>query len=88
MEAEARPRLGLREGENRETQMRERERNSETRRMPERQASPVVVRDLVAASYSHGDSALDKGLVEDRNILNFFGSDEKLKAGSSEERAN
>ena len=31
MEAEARPRLGLREGENRETQMRERER--EMRRM-------------------------------------------------------
>ena len=70
MEAEARPQLGLREGENRETQMRER--NSETRIMPQRQASPVVVRDLVAASYSHGDSAIDKGLVEERNILNFF----------------
>ena len=47
-----------------------------------------MVWDLVAASYSHGDSAIDKGLVEDRNILNFFGSDKKLKAGSSEERAN
>ena len=64
------------------------ERESEMRRKPYRQASPVVVRDLVAGSYSHGDSAIDKGLVEDRNILNFFGSDEKLKAGSSEERAN
>lgn len=39
----------------------------------------MVVRDLVAASYSHGDSTMDKGLVEERNILNFFGSDEKLR---------
>ena len=34
---------------------------------------------FVAASYSHGDLAIDKGLVEERNILNFFGSDEKLR---------
>ena len=39
----------------------------------------MVVRDLVAASYSHGDLAIDKGLVEGRIILNFFGSDEKLR---------
>ena len=31
----------------------------------------------MAASYSHRDSAIDKGLVEERNILNFFGYDEK-----------
>ena len=37
----------------------------------------MMVRDLVAASYSHRDSAIDKGLVEERTILNFFGSDEK-----------
>ena len=47
----------------------EREREREIVR---RGASPVVARDLVAASYSHGDSAIDKGLVEERNILNFF----------------
>ena len=47
----------------------------------------MMVRDLMAASYSHRDSAIDKGLVEERNILNFFGSDEKLRqeARSSEE---
>ena len=39
----------------------------------------MVVRDLVAASYSHGDSAIDKGLVEERNMLNFFGSDKKFR---------
>ena len=27
---------------------------------------------LVAASYSHGDLAIDKGLVEERNFLNFW----------------
>ena len=43
----------------------------------------MVVRDLVAASYSHGDSAIDKSFVEERNILNFFGSDEKLRATTS-----
>ena len=32
----------------------------------------------MAASYSHGDSAIDKSFVEE-NILNFFGSDEKLR---------
>ena len=32
----------------------------------------MVVRDLVAASYSHGDLGIDKGLVEERNIFNFF----------------
>ena len=36
-----------------------------------------MVRDLAAASYNHRDSAIDKGLVEERNILNFFGYDEK-----------
>ena len=35
---------------------------------------------LMAAGYSHGDSAIDRGLVEERNILIFFfGSDEKLR---------
>ena len=33
---------------------------------------------LVAAGYGHGDSAIDRGLVEERNILIFFGFDEKL----------
>ena len=32
----------------------------------------VVVWDLVVASYSHEDSGMDKGLVEERNILNFW----------------
>lgn len=70
MQAEAHPWLGLREGENKETQMRERE--SETRRRPQRQASLVVEWDLVAATYSHGDLAIDKSLVEEKNILNFW----------------
>ena len=39
----------------------------------------MVVRDLVAASYSHGDLGIDKGLVEERNMLNFFGFDEKFR---------
>ena len=55
--------------------MRERERERER----ERRGECVVVRDLVAASYSHGDSAIDKGLVEERNMLNFFGSDKKFR---------
>ena len=33
----------------------------------------------MVASYSNRDSTIDKGLVEERNILNFFGSDEKLR---------
>ena len=48
-----------------------RERESEARRRPQRQALPVVEWDLVAANYSHGDSAIDKDLVEEKNILNF-----------------
>ena len=32
----------------------------------------VVVWDLVVASYSHEDSGIDKGLMEERNILNFW----------------
>ena len=59
--------MGLREGENKETQMNEREREK---------ATTASIIDggvgLVAASYSHGDLAIDKGYVEERNFLNFW----------------
>ena len=63
--------MGLREGENKETQMNEREREREREK-----ATTAIIIDggvgLVAASYSHGDLAIDKGLVEERNFLNFW----------------